>query len=38
MAKDLKGWELSTDKQKAVMKSFRGTKTSHMYWHAKPTI
>ena len=35
MAKDLKGWKLSNDEQK-VVKSFRGMKTSHMHWHAKP--
>ena len=38
MVEDLKGWELSNDKQKIVVKSFRGTKTSHMHRHAKPTI
>ena len=37
MVKDLKGWELSNDKQKVVVKSFREVKTSYMYWHAKPT-
>ena len=35
MAKDLKEWKLSNDEQK-VVKSFRGMKTSHMHWHAKP--
>ena len=38
MARDLKGWELSNEKQKVVVKSFRGEITSHMHWHAKPTI
>ena len=38
MVKDLKGWELLNDKQKVVVKSFRGAKTSHMHWHAKPNI
>ena len=38
VVEDLKGWELSNDKQKIVVKSFRGTKTSHMHRHAKPTI
>ena len=38
MVKDLKGWELSNNKQKVVVKSFRGTKTSHMHRHAKLTI
>ena len=38
MVKDLKGWGLSIDKQKVVVKSFRGAKTSHLHWHAKPTI
>ena len=38
MVKDLKGWELSNDKQKVVVKSFRGAKTSHMHRHAKLTI
>ena len=38
MVKDFKGWELSSDKQKVVVKSFRAEKTSHMHWHAKPTI
>ena len=38
MVKDLKRWELSNDKQKVEVKSFRGAKTSHMHWHAKPTI
>ena len=37
MVKDLKGWELSNDKQKVVVKFFRGAETSHMYLHAKPT-
>ena len=35
--KDLKGWELSNEKQKAVVKSFRREETSHMHLHAKPT-
>ena len=30
--------ELSNDKQKVVVKSFREAKTSHMHWYAKPTI
>ena len=38
MVKDLPGWELSNDKKKVVVKSFRGAKTSHMHWYAKPTI
>ena len=38
MVTNLKGWELSNDKQKVVVKSFRGAKTSHMHWHTKPTI
>ena len=38
MVKDLKGWEFSNDKQKVGVKPFRGAKTSHMHWHAKPTI
>ena len=38
MVKDLMGWELLNDKQKVVVKSFRGKKTSHMHWHAKPNI
>ena len=38
MVKDLKGWGLFNDKQKVVVKYFRGVKTSHMHWHAKPNI
>ena len=38
MVKDLKGWELSNDKQKVVGKSFRGAAMSHMHWYPKPTI
>ena len=38
MVKDLKGWELSNDKQKVIVKSFRGAKMRRLYWHAKPTI
>ena len=38
MVMDLKGWELSNDKQKVAVKSFRGAKRSHLHWHAKPTI
>ena len=38
MVKNLKGWELSNDKLNVGLKSFRGVKTSHMYWHVKPTI
>ena len=38
MVKDLKIWEISNDKQKVVVKYFRGAKTSHITWHAKPTI
>ena len=38
MIKALKGWELLNDKQKVVLKSFRGAKTSHMHRHAKPNI
>ena len=38
MVKDLKRWELLNDKQKGVVKSFRGAKTSHKHWHAKPNI
>ena len=38
MVMDLKGWELSNEKQKVAVKSFRGAKTSHLHLHAKPTI
>ena len=38
MVTDVKGWVLSNDQQKVVVKSFRGAKTNFMYWHAKPTI
>ena len=38
MVKDLKGRELSNDKQKVVVKSFRGAETNHTHLHAKPTI
>ena len=38
MVKDLKGWELSNDKQQVVVKYFSGAERSHMHWHAKPTI
>ena len=35
---DLKGRQLSNDKQKVVVKSFRRAETSHMPLYAKPTI
>ena len=39
MVKDLKGWELSNDKRKVEVKSFRGAKTSHIIgMYAEPTI
>ena len=38
MVTDVKGWVLSNDQQKVVVKSFRGAKTNFMYWHAKLTI
>ena len=38
IAQDLKGLELSNDKRKSVVKSFRGPKMSHMHWYAKPTV
>ena len=38
MFKDLKGWELSNNKQKIEAKSFRGAKMTPMHWHAKTTI
>ena len=37
ITKYLKGWKLSNEKQKVVVKSFREAKTSHLCWHAKPT-
>ena len=38
MVKDLKGWELINDRQKVVVKSFRGAKISQMHWHAKSNM
>ena len=35
--KDVKGWELTDDSNKVVVKSFRGATTSQMKWHGKPT-
>ena len=35
--KDVKGWELTDDSNKAVVKSFRGDTTSQMKWHVKQT-
>ena len=35
--KDVKGWELTDDLNKVVVKSFRGATTSQMKWHVKPT-
>ena len=35
--KDVKGWELTDDSNKVVVKSFRGATTSQMKWHVKPT-
>ena len=36
--RDLKRWGQSNNKQKVLIKSFRGTITSHMHWDATPTI
>ena len=33
----MKGWELTDDSNKVVVKSFRGAITSQMKWHVKPT-
>ena len=38
LVKNLKGWELSNDKRKTAVKSFRGAKTCYMHFHAKLTI
>ena len=35
--KDVKGWELTDDLNKVVVKSFRRATTSQMKWHVKPT-
>ena len=35
--KDVKGWELTDDSNKVVVKSSRGGITSQMKWHIKPT-
>ena len=35
--KDVKGWELTDDSNKVVVKSFRVATTSQMKWHVKPT-
>ena len=35
--KDVKGWELTDDSNKVVVKSFRGSTTSQMKRHVKPT-
>ena len=35
--KDVKGWELTDDSNKVVVKSFRGATTSQTKWHVKPT-
>ena len=35
--KDVKGWELTDESNKVVVKSFRGSTTSQMKWHVKPT-
>ena len=35
--KEVKGWELTDDSNKVVVKSFRGATTSQMKWHVKPT-
>ena len=37
ITKDVKGCELTDDSNKVVVKSFRGTTTSQMKWHVKPT-
>ena len=33
----MKGWELTHDSNKVVVKSFRGATTSQTKWHVKPT-
>ena len=33
--KDVKGWELTDESNKVVVKSFRGSTTSQMKWHVK---
>ena len=33
----MKGWQLTDDSNKLVVKSFRGATTSQMKWHVKPT-
>ena len=38
MIKDLRGWNLSDDQNHVVVKTFRGARTRHMKWYAKPTI
>ena len=38
LVKDLKGRELSIDKQKVLVKSYKGGEMSHIHWPAKPTI
>ena len=35
--KDAKGWELTDDSNNVIVKSFRGSTTSQMKWHVKPT-
>ena len=35
--KDVKGWELTDDSNKVVVKFFRGATTSQMKWHVKAT-
>ena len=35
--RDVKGWELTEESNKVVLKSFRGATTSHMKWHIKPS-
>ena len=38
IVKDLKGWKLSDDKNKVVVKHFRGTKTKDMESYIIPTL
>ena len=35
--KDVKGWELTNNSNKVVLKSFHGATTSQMKWHVKST-
>ena len=35
--KDVKGWELTDESNKVIVKSFLGGTTSQMKWHVKPT-